>query len=102
MTADEIRALLRRRNDAMARLEPADAASNYSEDCVLDSAMYGHGEGRAFVENAFRMFWRAFPDLTFEFHDPVILGDQAIQFFTTRGTDTGGFLGQRPTGKPFS
>jgi serine phosphatase RsbU (regulator of sigma subunit)/predicted ester cyclase len=102
MTADEIRAVLARRADGMLARDPADAASNYSEDCVLESGMYGPGKGRAYVESVFRMFFSAFPDITFEFHEAVMFGSQAIQLTTARGTDTGGFLGQRPTGKPFS
>ena len=79
MTADEIKALLARRADAMVRLDPAGAASQYSEDCVLESGMYGPGKGRAYVENVFRMFFSAFPDITFEFHEAVMFGNQAIQ-----------------------
>ncbi len=63
MTADKIRALLARRADGMLARDPADAASNYSEDCVLESGMYGPGKGRAYVESVFRMFFSAFRTL---------------------------------------
>jgi SnoaL-like polyketide cyclase len=48
------------------------------------------------------MFFETFPDCISEFQDPTIFGDHAIQLSTGRGTDTGGLLGQLPTGKPFS
>ena len=32
----------------------------------------------------------------------MIFSDRAVHFATVRGTDTGGFLGQAPTGRPFS
>src|SRR4029453_16863836 len=102
MTADEIRALLAQWAGAMARRDPPGVAMHYSDDCVMLSAMYGPGKGRSFVENIQRMFFKAFPDLVYEFEDPVIFGDQAIQCLTLRGIDTGGLFGQRPTGKPFS
>jgi predicted ester cyclase len=102
MTVDEIRALLTQWCDALARRDPVRQVSLYSDDCVLLSAMYGPGRGRAFVESCQQRFFGAFPDITHEFQDPVIFGDQAIQLLTLRGTDTGGLLGQRPTGKPFS
>jgi hypothetical protein len=57
MTADEIRVVLARRADALARRDAAGAAANYSDDCVVLSELYGPGNGRAYAENVFRMFF---------------------------------------------
>src|SRR5262249_19243381 len=71
-------------------------------DCVIVSPLYGTLTGRAALENAYRNFFGAFPDSIFQFEDPLVFGDQAVQVTAMRGTDTGGLLGEGPTGKPFS
>lgn len=99
MTPEEIAAFVARRNEARARRDLAALAALYSEDCVLEGAA-GTFKGRAAVERAYRHLTTAFPDLTTENEELLIFGDRVVGTATVRGTDTGGFLGQAPTGRP--
>ena len=98
-TEDQIRALFTRRNAAFERHDAAALAADYADDCVLVSAFAGTVVGRPAIEKVFRSFFGAFPDVTFQLEDVLIFGEQVVQLVTNRGTDTGGFLGQAPTGK---
>lgn len=42
----------------------------------------------------------AFPDLHYTVEDEISTGDKAAAHWTLRGTHTGPFLGNRPTGRP--
>lgn len=100
---DQIRAMFTRRVKAFARRDARDASADFAADCVLESLTSGTVTGRAAVEEVYRAWFAAFPDSTVqEEGEPVIFSDRAVHFATVRGTDTGGFLGQAPTGRPFS
>jgi len=101
MTADENTALFTRRHGAFVLHDSVALAADYVENCVLESPAWGTVFGRPAVEKVFREFFAAFPDVTFQFGDLLITGDQVAWTFTVQGTDTGGFLGQGPTGKQF-
>jgi serine phosphatase RsbU (regulator of sigma subunit) len=102
LSVREISAALARWADAVARHDAGGAAAMYSDDCMIVSLLYGLGLGRAFAEKTYGLIFEAFPDLVFEFDEPLIFGDRAVLVFYLRGTDTGGFFGQVPTGRPFS
>lgn len=101
MTAEELTALMRRRRDGLAGRDATLLAADYADDCVLQSPGWGTVNGRLAIEKVFSAFFAAFPDCVFEFGDDVIVEDRAVQTMTVRGTNTGGFFGQPPTGKPF-
>jgi predicted ester cyclase len=75
--------------------------ADYAEDCVVESPAWGRLEGREPVQKAFKEFFATFPDCVFEFGDLLFVNDRVVDTLTVRGRDTGGFLGQAPTGKPF-
>jgi serine phosphatase RsbU (regulator of sigma subunit) len=103
MKTNQIRAMFTRRLEAMVRKDARASAADFADDCVLESLFAGTVTGRAAVEEVFRAWFAAFPDTTAKEEDePVIFADRAVHFVTLRGTDTGGFLGQAPTGRPFS
>src|SRR5262245_11729847 len=103
MKPDQIKAIFARRVKAFSRRDAREAAADCAEDCVLESITSGTVTGRAAVEDVYRAWFAAFPDPTVqEEGEPVIFSDRAVHFATVRGTDTGGFLGQAPTGRPFS
>jgi ketosteroid isomerase-like protein len=103
MRPDQIRALIARRLESLARHDARALAADFAEDCVLESLTAGTVIGRAAVEQVFRAWFATFPDATVQEEDePLIFSDRAVHFATLRGTDTGGFLGQAPTGRPFS
>lgn len=45
-------------------------------------------------------FYAAIPDLKHEIKDVIAEGDRAAVRFRMTGTDTGGFMGKPPSGKP--
>ncbi|HZM95533.1 MAG TPA: SpoIIE family protein phosphatase [Vicinamibacterales bacterium] len=101
MTADEMTALMLRRRDGLARHDSLMLAADYADDCVLQSPGWGTVNGRQAIEKVFRAFFTAFPDCVFEFGDDFVVEDRAVQTMTVHGTNSGGFFGQAPTGKPF-
>src|SRR5262245_42659498 len=102
MTPEEIRVLVDRWHDALVRLDAAALAACYHENCTVESPMAGLLNGRVEVENTSRRFFQAFPDLQFERTGVLVSGNEAVESTVLTGTDTGGFLGQAPTGKPFN
>lgn len=102
MAVDTTAALLDRWRKAWARRDVVALASTYAENCVLESPTFGTVIGRDAVQRAFHNWFTAFPDASVEFADaPIVTGDRVVQSLTAVGTDTGGFLGQSPTGRPF-
>jgi len=101
MTSEEIAALFSRRKVAFADRDSRRLAADCAENCVLESPTFGRVIGRDAAEKVYRHFFVAFPDLTLSPGDLLIVGNQVIQTSTVQGTDTGGFLGQEPTGRPF-
>jgi serine phosphatase RsbU (regulator of sigma subunit) len=101
MTSNELRALVARWREGLERRNPLALAASYADNCVLESPAWGTVKGRDAVERVFGQFFAAFPDCHFEFGDLLFVENQVVQTITLRGTDTGGFLGQSPTGKPF-
>ena len=99
--SEDLTALIGRWRNSLERRDSIALAADYADECVLDSPAYGTLKGRAAVERAQREFFTGFPDTTFEFGDCWLLGDRAVHVMTARGTDTGGFLGQAATGKPY-
>src|SRR6188508_2142817 len=101
MTSEEVRALFARRDRALAAHDVVGYTVDYADDAVLESPSYGTLIGRPAIERMFGQWFTAFPDTTFEQRDLLIEGSRVVQMLTVQGTDTGGFLGQAPTGKPF-
>jgi serine phosphatase RsbU (regulator of sigma subunit)/predicted ester cyclase len=99
--SDELTALAARRRDALARQDASALIADYAEDCLVESPGWGKLKGREPVERAFREFFAAFPDCVIEFGDLLLINDRVVDTMTMHGRDTGGFLGQAPTGKPF-
>jgi predicted ester cyclase len=61
----------------------------------------GSVTGRSAITQIYDTWFRGFPDLVSTQDDLLIDGHRAAQLSTVSGTDTGGFLGLPPTGKPF-
>jgi steroid delta-isomerase-like uncharacterized protein len=101
MTSEPLTALMVRRHEALARRDPSALIADYADDCVLESPGWGRLTGRDAVQKTFREFFTAFPDCRFEFGDLLLAGDRVVDSMTIHGNNTGGFLGQPSTGKPF-
>ena len=102
MTRQEMEALLAQRTDAMTRHDASAMAQLYAKDCFLESPTAGGTvKGRRGVEDVSRAWFKGFPDAVWTTEELLIDGDRMVQIATATGTDTGGFLGLPPTGKPF-
>lgn len=100
MTRDDILALLARRVDAWRRLDAAALVADYAADAVVESPLAGGTmNGRDQIEQVFRTYFVAFPDMVMEQGDIIIDGDRAAVLATFSGTDHGGFMGMPPTGR---
>jgi predicted ester cyclase len=74
----------------------------YSGTCVVESPTAGGSvTGSNAIADVYAAWFKGFPDLVTTFDEPLIDGDRVVQFVVSEGTDTGGFLGVPPTGKPF-
>src|SRR5262249_38165903 len=102
VASNSIAALAARYREACARRDVAAIAATYAENCVLESPSFGTVVGRPAIYKSLQSWFDAFPDARVEFVDaPVITGDRVVHTLTAVGTDTGGFLGQVPTRRPF-
>ena len=101
MTLDVLTALMVRRREALVRRDVSALMVDYADDCVLESPGWGRLTGRDAVQKTFREFFTAFPDCRFEFGDLMVVGDRVVDSVTIHGNNTGSFLGQPSTGKPF-
>ena len=101
MTPHEIEALFARRDRAWADRDVVALAAPYAENWVLESPTAGTIVGRAAIENLYRIWLTAFPDIRIDTEELLIMADRVVQLVTVYGTNTGGFLGLPPTGKPF-
>ena len=102
MTRQDVEELFERRQQALARRDSAALAMLHSQDGVLESPTAGGPvQGRRAIEQVYRAWFTAFPDVKFSVEELLIDGDRVAQRLTTSGTDTGGFLNLPPTGKAF-
>jgi predicted ester cyclase len=101
MPADEIAAVLARVQAGYERRDPDAIATHYAEECVVDSPTAGTHMGQPAVARTLRLIFSAFPDLRTVTEELLIVGQRAVWITKIEGTDTGGFMGLPPTGKPF-
>ena len=104
MTRQEIVAFFARRLDATARHDAAALAALHAEDCVFESPWVGTVRGRDAIEQVYLHWFAAFPEVVLQGgqgEELLIDGNRVAQMATFVGTDSGGFMGVPPTGKPF-
>jgi steroid delta-isomerase-like uncharacterized protein len=102
MTREEIVALFDRRHAAWDRRDAAALAALHAGSCVVESPTAGgRVTGREAIAKVYETWFTAFPDATFAHEELLIDADRAAQVAILSGTDTGGFMGLPPTGKPF-
>ena len=89
----------------MSALNAKDMATMESliaDDFVDNDAMPGMAPGRQGMIDMIGMFVGAFPDLNVVVDHWVAEGDLVAGVMTTKGTQTGEFMGMPPSGKKFS
>jgi len=101
MTREEIEAFFAAHVRAYNSHDIDAIASHYTSDCVVESPMAGTLQGREAMVRATRLLFAAIPDLRVEPDELLIVGDRVVQTGVSSGTDTGGFAGLPPTGRPY-
>ena len=101
MTREDILAIFEQRQAAWIRRDVDALASLHAEDGVVESLMAGTVRGRSAIGDVYRAWFAAFPDVVITSDDLLIDGLRAAHFMTHAGTDSGGFMGLPPTGRPF-
>ena len=100
MTREEIAALFARRREAYEDLDAAALAADYADDVAIESPVTG-SHGKTDAERNLRVVFDAFLDLKMTFDPPVIQGSRVAWYATAEGTNMGGFMGLKPSGRPF-
>jgi steroid delta-isomerase-like uncharacterized protein len=100
-TREDIVHLLARRHEAWASRDLALIAEQHADTCVMDSHLEGPVTGRAAIRHVYDVWFAAFPDSSQAPERMLIDDDHVAELAMHSGTDTGGFLGLPPTGKPF-
>lgn len=98
MQRSDIETLLVRHHDAFAAHDAAALAAQHVPDGVFESPAAGTVTGRAAIEQVYRYWFQAFPDMRFTWGPPLIDGDRAALFWTLTGTIDGPFFGVATTG----
>jgi predicted ester cyclase len=102
MTREQIVAMLAARHEAVQRHDLDFIVNQYSPDCEQISPFAGGTvKGREAIGKLYDAWFKSFPDLSWTIEETLIDGDRVTQMTTQSGTDTGGFMGLRPTGKLF-
>ena len=103
MTRSEIEAFFARRREAWERLDAAALAADHADDCVVESPLGGGlVVGRDNIERLYVTYFKAFTDLKVQQDDLLIDGQRAAVVARMSGTDTGGFMGMAPSGRPLT
>lgn len=102
MTRAEIAALFERREAAWRAHDAAALAADHAPTCTVVSPTGGVLEGRGDIERIYRVWFTAFPDLTFQVEDLLIDDDRAALLGVVTGTHAGEFFATRPTHRKIS
>lgn len=102
MTRAEIATFYADRVEAMNRHDAGALARQHAEDGIVNSPLSGGtAQGHEAIERVYDSFFRAFPDVQVSQEMLLIDGSHAVQLITLTGTDSGGLMGESPTGRPF-
>ena len=71
-----------------------------AHDLYADAYVNGFGTGPAARVEPIRRYHEAFPDLRIHIEELILTTDTVVLRSTFRGTDTGGYAGRPPTGRP--
>lgn len=102
MTRDDIVRMFAQRQQAIDRRDIAAIVNQHAPDCEhLSQVAGGTVKGREAIGKLYETWFKGFPDSVWSSEELLIDGDRVTQMTTQSGTDTGGFMGLAPSGKPF-
>jgi steroid delta-isomerase-like uncharacterized protein len=99
MTREQILALVQRRHAAWDAHDAPALAATHAEKGVVVSPTGGVLEGRAEVERIYRLWFSAFPDITYAEDEVLVDGDRVVEIAKLTGTHAGEFFGAPATGR---
>ena len=91
--------MFERRGTAWQAHDAQALAADHAPDAVVISPTGGVLEGRHEIERIYRVWFTAFPDLTFTERDLLIDGDRAVLLMSVTGTHAGDFFGLPASGR---
>lgn len=98
MTRAQVEALLDRHRQSFANRDAAMIAADHAEDGTFESQAAGVVRGRDAIRGVYQYWLDAFPDMAFDWREPLIDGDRAAFFWHFRGTLVGEFFGHSHPG----
>ena len=104
MTSDEIRAFVRKHEEAWVRRDVDALIVDYADDCEVVSPMFRNVRGKAGVEGSFRDLFRAFGEWTIVVDDVLIDhegGDRCAILTTANAVQAGEIFGFPASGRRF-
>jgi predicted ester cyclase len=93
MLESDVRALLERHREAFAARDSPTLAAQHLPTGTFTSPAAGTVHGREAIEQVYRYWFTAFPDMMFTWESPIVDGTRAAIFWTLEGTITGPFFG---------
>ena len=100
--SEQTKAVFEKLMSALNAKDMATMESLIADDFVDNDAMPGMAPGRQGMIDMMGMFVGAFPDLNVVVEHWVAEGDLVVGVMTTKGTQTGEFMGMPASGKKFS
>ena len=100
--SEQNKAVFEKLMSALNAKDMATMESLVADDFVDNDAMPGMAPGRQGMIDMMGMFVGAFPDLNVVVEHWVAEGDLVVGVMTTKGTQTGEFMGMPASGKKFS
>ena len=100
--SEQNKAVFEKLMSALNAKDMATMESVIADDFVDNDAMPGMAPGRQGMIDMMGMFVGAFPDLNVVVEHWVAEGDLVVGVMTTKGTQTGEFMGMPASGKKFS
>jgi len=98
MTRDEVTSVLARHRDSFLRRDAPALAADHAADGTFESPAHGTVRGRPAIEEVYRYWFAAFPDLQLTWEAPLVDGDCAAIFWRFAGTAQGPFFGMAGAG----
>ena len=99
LTRDDLQAIVERHLDTWQRHDVPALVAFHSADGTVESPMYGTRRGRAEIEEAYRAFFKSFPDARMEREAILIDPPNVAIFITVAATHGDEFFGLPATNK---
>ncbi len=98
MTRQDIESLLEQHRAAFASRDPVRLAATHEANGTFESPAVGKVSPRERIQEVYRYWFTAFPDMVFDWDPPIIDGDRVALFWNFQGTVAGPFFGDARPG----